>query len=791
MSTLEHTECPAPVAVPATVQLDDAATRMAAEQVVTSGALESAPRPPEYDAAGVRALEFDGTGYASAPDAKAAAKRRNKLKKMLYTVAAASLTAGAVLVGAMGLRPAPEPAPVPRPVVTASSIRQILSDHSNWYSAEYDVYLHFNEGVGWLYDHGDFHRLLWTIQDEGSESEKLVIETGYAYLETADGGWKSNEFTSELQVAAEGDSFTISGVAGIAFHDDASTAFVPVDTIDVNSTYVDRFGAMTGQQILEAIGTFVLHDSSITDSLRYESLAFAGGAVTIDSEWMTPVTIHATYLERLNGHIYTDEAMVYPVEGGEPFEPGRIPGTMIIREDNVYFYLHGLHSRLEFVPSSIPEGIEPQPVVPPAAWETVIFGHYEQDANLGNGPEPITWRVLAVEGDRTLLVAVNALDCRPYSAWGEGNAWESSDLRAWLHGAFMETAFTEEERAQVVEATCLSMEEAAGLFTGDADRQCKPTAYALAQGVWTHEGNCEWWLRTPSPRILDHAVYVAPDGSIFEEGIRVGSDTFAVRPAIWVKQPAHGDCPTPSTVVGATGSKISHSFSASPHPRGEGNTVLVSVYNDEWYQNGDFWGNRLIGDFYKIPEEEFVALTLPEAPAPLGQYGEGVTFEPIGYILYYGPLQVTEDTYGTFYWAEDTEFAIMLYGNQLTWDEVQFIPPDEYGVRYVNIHVVYARTSGDGAILADDGLGNVTAYDTAQSPFQSAGVTWLATLPVPEMPCYEFAGWFDKDGNQVWYVWNEDVYEYIYDWESDNPDDWTTEVIVHPAEIVAGWVEAQ
>ncbi len=180
-----------------------------------------------------------------------------------------------------------------------------------------------------------------------------------------------------------------------------------------------------------------------------------------------------------------------------------------------------------------------------------------------------------------------------------------------------------------------------------------------------------------------------------------------------------------------------------------------------------------------------MALTLPEAPAPLGQYGEGWTFEPIGYILYYGPLQVTEDTYGTFYWAEDTEFAIMLYGNQLTWDEVQFVPPDEYGVRYVNIHVVYARNAGDGAILADDGLGNVTVYDTAVSPLQSAGVTWLATLPTPEMDCYYFAGWYDEEGVQIWYVWNEDIYEYWYDSDTDKSG-----VNIHPAKIYAGWVEA-
>ena len=765
------------------------------ELPAATAGLEDAPLPREFDARGTAALEFESPGSAPAPDTRV--QHRKKLMKMLYTMAAAGITAATILLGSTGLvpdtpggnTPTPTPTPTPGPVEETSAIRQILAEHPNWYSAEYDVYLHFNEGVGWLYDHGDFHRLLWTILDEGTDDERLLIQTGYAYLVTADGAWESNEFESELQVSAVGDSFAITGVAGIAFHDDASTTFTPVDAIGVNSTYVDRFGAMTGQQILEAIGSFVLHDSSHADeSPWYSGLVFADGAVTITSSWAEQVTTHVTYLERLNGHIYTDEVLVYPREGGEPYEPGRIPGAMVIREDNIYFYFIGLTmpSLLEFVPGSIPDGVTPEPVTPPATWETVIFGHYEQDANEGNGPEPITWRVLAVEGDRTLLVSVNALDCRPYSARGDGNAWESSDLRAWLHGTFMETAFTPEERAQVVEATCLSMEEAAGLFTGDADRQCKPTAYALAQGVWTHEGNCEWWLRTPSSRILDHAVYVAPDGSIFEEGIRVGSDTFAVRPAIWVKQPSPDGCPTPSLVVADTGSKIAPAFPGVAFERGKGDTVLIAVYADEWYRNGDFWGNHLLAD-YKIPEEEFVYQELPDLEAVKGMIEDSGDYRPIGYMVYYGPLEVTEDTYGTFHYGGEGEFAIMLYGNAITWDEVQFIPPDEYGIRYVNVHVIYAPSTAEeeaGAILADDGLGNVTAYATAATPFVSAGVTWLETLPVPEMECYEFAGWYDKQGNRVWYVWNEDVYEYWYDSQTD-----TSGVEVHPAEIVAGWIE--
>ncbi|MBR2790553.1 MAG: hypothetical protein IKD70_08110, partial [Eggerthellaceae bacterium] len=257
--------------------------------------------------------------------------------------------------------------------------------------------------------------------------------------------------------------------------------------------------------------------------------------------------------------------------------------------------------------------------------------------------------------------------------------------------------------------------------------------------------------------------------------------------------PPQVDCPTPSTIVGEAGSIISYSFSRAPIERGTGDVVLVAVYNDEWFANGDFWGNRLIGE-YKCPEEEFEAWTLPAAETPLGEYGDQWTFEPIGYVMYYGPLEMTEDTYGTHYWVEgESEFALMLEGNQITWDEVQFIPPDEHGIRFVEIHVVYALTTSPDAdlvILADDGLGNVTAYPTASSPLQSAGVTWLGVLPIPEMDCYYFAGWFDKEGRQVWYAWNEDIYEYSYTW-IDGQEWPETEIIIHPFEIVAGWVPAE
>ena len=628
MSTLTDSTLAAP-AIPDTTLGPDPGQYLQPEIAMPDRAVEYTP-PVDEDLQGFARMEFDGNEVfeemrAAASEKRAAElARKRKLKKMLMAVAGVAVV-GAMALGAGNISPEPTPAPepVPGPVEGLSTIRQVLSEHPNWYSAEYDVYLHFNEGVGWLYDHGDFHRLVWTIQDEGADDERLVIETGYGYLFSEGDGWHSDEFTSELQVTADGDSATITGVTGIGFHDDASTTFTPVDTIGVNSTYVDRFGAMTGQQILEAIGTFVLHGVQGDAPMAYHGLAFAGGSVTISADWARSVTALANYQQRLNGHIYTDEVLVYPSDGGEPYEPGRIPGIMIIREDNVYFYLGGLQGLLEFVPGSIPEGVTPEPVAPPK----------------------------------------------------------------------------------------------------------------------------------PAPA------------------------------------PSTG-CPTPSTIVGAPGSKISHSFSASPYERGTGSEVLVAVYVDEFYLNGDFWGNHLIAD-YKCPEEDFQYWDLPSLERATAAIQAEGDFEAVGYVMYYGPLEVVDDTYGTFYWGGNTEFAVMLDG-AITWDDVQFIPPDEHGVRYVNIHVVYAPKAATGdevlepAILADDGLGNITAYVPAVSPFASAGVTWLGSLPTPEMDCYWFAGWFNEDGEQIWYVWNEDIYEYGYDRETE-----TQTITVHPVTIYAGWVEAQ
>lgn len=66
--------------------------------------------------------------------------------------------------------------------------------------------------------------------------------------------------------------------------------------------------------------------------------------------------------------------------------------------------------------------------------------------------EPIKWRVLANEADGVLMMAEPVLDARTFNDdISKGNDWVNSDVRAWLNGAFLTTAFTATEQEALLE----------------------------------------------------------------------------------------------------------------------------------------------------------------------------------------------------------------------------------------------------------------------------------------------------------------------------------------------------
>ena len=187
------------------------------------------------------------------------------------------------------------------------------------------------------------------------------------------------------------------------------------------------------------------------------------------------------------------------------------------------------------------------------AGSTVRFGSYEQDGNASNGQELVEWRVLERQGSQLLLVSEYALNCESYNETSSKVTWEKSTIRAWLNGEFLSIVFSEGEQGYIKTNTVpahknpryytnpgsatedrvflLSIEEVEKYFKTDEDRKCKPTQYAVKQGV--NGDNCWWWLRSPGS-LSNLAAIVSFNGSVSSSGVGVPSSRGAVRPALWI-----------------------------------------------------------------------------------------------------------------------------------------------------------------------------------------------------------------------------------------------------------------
>lgn len=150
----------------------------------------------------------------------------------------------------------------------------------------------------------------------------------------------------------------------------------------------------------------------------------------------------------------------------------------------------------------------------------VSFGHFEQDNDLSNGPEPIQWIVLDKIDGQLLLLSASCLKGMAYNtAAFTPVTWETSSLRAWLNEDFFSSAFTEEEKALILTVSNENpdhsiVETPGGRDTRDrvfvlcerdtviylndpvdqeAVGKAPTTEYAKANGLQTdEEGNASW-----------------------------------------------------------------------------------------------------------------------------------------------------------------------------------------------------------------------------------------------------------------------------------------------------------
>ena len=186
---------------------------------------------------------------------------------------------------------------------------------------------------------------------------------------------------------------------------------------------------------------------------------------------------------------------------------------------------------------------------------SVYFGRYYQDKD-GKELAPIEWTVLDNKDGKTLLITAKTIDSKPFHQKRKAVTWDRSDLRTWLNGIFLATAFNAEERAAIAltEVTMLknprfdtpvgkptrdkvfllSYEECLRYMPTDADRKNFPTEYAVAQGCYVNtDGHAAWWLRSNGMSKTEPE-HLATWGNFSLRHHHVDDPSIGNRPAIWV-----------------------------------------------------------------------------------------------------------------------------------------------------------------------------------------------------------------------------------------------------------------
>ena len=183
-----------------------------------------------------------------------------------------------------------------------------------------------------------------------------------------------------------------------------------------------------------------------------------------------------------------------------------------------------------------------------SGYETVEFGSYE-------------WLVLDRNKAGTLLITKEGIAARPYHKTFEDVTWKDCTLRKWLNGEFL-NRFTDAERARILKRRVknhdnpfnetpggndtrdrvflLSIEEALYYFEYDGNRICKSAGEAIGEGLYTRDGACFWWLRSPGCS-NSYAAGVLDDGFVNGFGYCVHVSNNAVRPAMWVNNQEFND----------------------------------------------------------------------------------------------------------------------------------------------------------------------------------------------------------------------------------------------------------
>lgn len=196
---------------------------------------------------------------------------------------------------------------------------------------------------------------------------------------------------------------------------------------------------------------------------------------------------------------------------------------------------------------------------------------------MGNyGENSIWWEVIAVDGDRALVISRDSVDWKLFNEQYENVTWETSTLRNWLNDTFYNSAFNSDERSKILTTTIenpdnpdsgvdggndtedrlflLSVYEVEEYYEREAFREAGLSIKAHNSAKeYNPDGyigglSSSWWTRTPGE---DEFGFICVNGGgefetrptglasdLFTSGIVVADDKngAGVRPAMWIER---------------------------------------------------------------------------------------------------------------------------------------------------------------------------------------------------------------------------------------------------------------
>lgn len=170
-------------------------------------------------------------------------------------------------------------------------------------------------------------------------------------------------------------------------------------------------------------------------------------------------------------------------------------------------------------------------------FELVEYGAYEQDNNLDNGKEPIQWIVFNKDEETNSVVLLSRyiLDTKQFDDSYKSTSWDKCSLREWLNTSFYEEAFSETEKAGLLDDTYdyVGLIDQSLSYYSEELMMAKGTPYAIANGLENDEiygQNSHWWKNVTKSG--EYWVVITPGGT--QCNVATKTTGIGVRPVIRV-----------------------------------------------------------------------------------------------------------------------------------------------------------------------------------------------------------------------------------------------------------------